>query len=48
MDSIKMCLGMYQLLFGKLKQGGEVKVTANDKGLVLDIPDNVKLLEKQA
>ena len=46
-DKIKQPLSK-ELLFGKLKQGGEVKVTANDKGLVLDIPDNVKLLEKQA
>ena len=41
-DKIKQPLSK-ELLFGKLKQGGEVKVTANDKGLVLDIPDNVKL-----
>ena len=46
-DKIKQPLSK-ELLFGKLKQGGEVKVTANDKGLVLDIPDNIKLLEKQA
>src|SRR6056300_1574053 len=37
-----------ELLFGVLKNGGKVKITAKDKELVLDIGDGVKLLEKQA
>ena len=37
-----------ELLFGSLKNGGVVKVTAKGKKLALDIGDGVKLLEKQA
>ena len=46
-DKIKKPLAK-ELLFGTLKNGGKVKVTAKDKELVLDIGDGVKLLEKQA
>ena len=46
-DKIKKDLSK-ELLFGKLKQGGKVKVTADKKGIVLDYSDGVKLLEKQS
>jgi len=46
-DKIKKPMAK-ELLFGALKNGGKVKVTAKDKELVLDIGDGVKLLEKQA
>jgi ATP-dependent Clp protease ATP-binding subunit ClpA len=46
-DKIKKDLSK-ELLFGKLKQGGKVKVSADKKGIVLDYSDGVKLLEKQS
>jgi ATP-dependent Clp protease ATP-binding subunit ClpA len=46
-DKIKKPMAK-ELLFGVLKNGGKVKITAKDKELVLDIGDGVKLLEKQA
>jgi ATP-dependent Clp protease ATP-binding subunit ClpA len=46
-DKIKKPMAR-ELLFGALKNGGKVKVTAKDKELVLDIGDGVKLLQKQA
>ena len=46
-DKIKKDLSK-ELLFGKLKQGGKVKVYADKKGIVLDYSDGVKLLEKQS
>ena len=46
-DKIKKGLSN-ELLFGKLKQGGKVKVSADKKGIVLDYSDGVKLLEKQS
>jgi len=46
-DKIKKPMAR-ELLFGALKTGGKVKVTAKDKELVLDIGDGVKLLQKQA
>ena len=46
-DKIKKDLSK-ELLFGKLKQGGKVKVSADKKDIVLDYSDGVKLLEKQS
>ena len=46
-DKIKKDLSK-ELLFGKLKQGGKVKISADKKGIVLDYSDGVKLLEKQS
>ena len=46
-DKIKKDLSK-ELLFGKLKQGGKVKVSADKKGIVLDYSDGVKLLAKQS
>ena len=46
-DKIKKDLSK-ELLFGKLKKGGKVKVSADKKVIVLDYSDGVKLLEKQS
>jgi ATP-dependent Clp protease ATP-binding subunit ClpA len=46
-DRIKKPLAK-ELLFGKLKQGGTVRVNATEKELILDIIDSVKSLQKQA